>query len=49
MVFTGRAQPPRDLPDSAAVRRQVADNPSLIGYIDRAFVDASVRPVLMVR
>jgi hypothetical protein len=49
MVFTGRGQPPRELPDSAAVRRQVADNPSLVGYIDRGLVDASVRPVLLVR
>jgi ABC-type phosphate transport system substrate-binding protein len=47
MVFTGRGQPPRELPDSAAVRRQVADNPSMIGYIDRSALDASVRPVLV--
>jgi ABC-type phosphate transport system substrate-binding protein len=47
MVFTGRGQPPRELPDSAAVRRQVADNPCMIGYIDRSALDASVRPVLV--
>jgi ABC-type phosphate transport system substrate-binding protein len=47
MVFTGRGQPPRDAPDSAAVKKLVADNPSLIGYIDRAALDASVRPVLV--
>jgi ABC-type phosphate transport system substrate-binding protein len=46
MVFTGRGQPPRELPDSAAVRKMVADNPSLIGYIERGALDASVRPVL---
>jgi ABC-type phosphate transport system substrate-binding protein len=49
MVFTGRGQPPREAPDSAAVRKLVAENPSLIGYIDRAALDASVRPVLMLR
>jgi predicted LPLAT superfamily acyltransferase len=47
MVFTGRAQPPRDAADSVAVRRAVADNPALIGYIDRDALDASVRPVLV--
>lgn len=43
MMFTGRGQPPRELHDSAAVRRMVADNPAMIGYIDRAAVDASVK------
>ncbi|WP_091871255.1 phosphate ABC transporter substrate-binding protein [Massilia yuzhufengensis] len=49
LVFTGRGQPPREAADGAAVRRMVADNPSLIGYIDRAALDASVRPVLVLR
>lgn len=49
MVFTGRGQPPRELADSSTVRRMVADNPSMIGYIDRAALDASVRPVLVLR
>ncbi|MCD2516101.1 phosphate ABC transporter substrate-binding protein [Massilia sp. G4R7] len=49
MVFTGRGQPPREAPDSASVRRMVAENPSMIGYIDRAALDASVRPVLVLR
>ena len=43
MVFTGRAQPPRELRTSAAVRRMVADNPAMIGYIDRGALDASVK------
>jgi hypothetical protein len=49
MVFTGRGQPPGEAMDSSAVRRRVADNPELIGYIERSALDASVRPVLMVR
>ncbi|VXB01604.1 phosphate ABC transporter substrate-binding protein [Massilia sp. 9I] len=49
MVFTGRGQPPREAADSAAVRRMVADNPAMIGYIDRSALDASVRPVLVLR
>ncbi|WP_028103646.1 hypothetical protein [Pseudoduganella violaceinigra] len=47
-VFTGRGQPPRELPNSQAVRKLVADNPTLIGYIERSALDASVRPVLVV-
>lgn len=47
MVFTGRGQPPREAADSVAVRKLVAEDPSLIGYIDRAALDASVRPVLV--
>jgi len=49
MVFTGRGQPPREAPDAAGVRRMVAANPSMIGYIDRAALDASVRPVLVLQ
>jgi ABC-type phosphate transport system substrate-binding protein len=48
MVFTGRGLPPREAPDSIAVRKAVADNPSVIGYIDRDALDASVRPVLVI-
>lgn len=47
-IFTGRGQPPRELPNSQAVRKLVADNPALIGYIERSALDASVRPVLVV-
>jgi ABC-type phosphate transport system substrate-binding protein len=49
MIFTGRGQPPKEAGDSAAVRRMVADNPALIGYIDKAALDASVKAVLVVR
>ncbi|NHZ93492.1 phosphate ABC transporter substrate-binding protein [Massilia sp. CCM 8733] len=49
MIFTGRGQPPKEAGDSAAVRRMVADNPALIGYIDKAALDPSVKAVLMVR
>jgi hypothetical protein len=49
MIFTGRGQPPRELPTSEAIRRQVANNPALIGYIDKSALDASVKPVLELR
>jgi ABC-type phosphate transport system substrate-binding protein len=48
MVFTGRGQPPRELPGSAAVRKAVAEDPSLISYIGREALDPSVRQVLLV-
>lgn len=47
MVFTGRGQPPSEALDDAAVRRQVAGNPELIGYIDRSALDDSVRSVVV--
>ena len=49
MIFTGRGQPPKEIAGSAAVRKMVADNPALIGYIDKSALDASVKTVLLVR
>lgn len=49
MVFTGRGQPPAEAADSAAVRRRIADNPGMVGYIDRNALDGSVRAVLVVQ
>jgi ABC-type phosphate transport system substrate-binding protein len=49
MIFTGRGQPPKEIGGSAAVRKMVADNPALIGYIDKSALDASVKTVLLVR
>jgi ABC-type phosphate transport system substrate-binding protein len=49
IVFTGRGQPPAELPDSAAVRRKVAADPEAIGYIERSALDPSVRPVFVVQ
>ena len=49
MIFTGRGQPPREVAGSAAIRKMVADNPGLIGYIDKSALDASVKAVLLVR
>jgi ABC-type phosphate transport system substrate-binding protein len=49
MIFTGRGQPPKEVAGSAAIRKMVAENPSLIGYIDKSALDASVKTVLLVR
>jgi ABC-type phosphate transport system substrate-binding protein len=46
MLFTGRGQPPVESGDNAAIKRLVAENPNLIGYIERNALDPSVRAVL---
>ncbi|SHH06552.1 hypothetical protein SAMN05428948_2593 [Massilia sp. CF038] len=48
MIFTGRGQPPREVGNAASVRKMVADNPALIGYIDKNALDASVKAVLVI-
>lgn len=48
MLFTGRAQPPVAVGDSEAVKKLVAADASLIGYIDRDALDSSVRAVLSI-
>lgn len=46
IVFTGKGQPPRELPDAAAVKRAVSADSKAIGYIDRSDLDASVKAAL---
>ncbi len=48
-VFSGKAGPPRQLGDDAAVKAFVASNNSAIGYIDSSQIDDSVKPVLTVK
>lgn len=45
IVFTGKGQPPKEVPDSAAVKKLIAENPNAIGYIDKSTVDGSVKAV----
>lgn len=46
LVFSGKAQPPRELADAAAVKKAVSADPKAVGYIDKAAVDSSVKVVL---
>lgn len=46
LVFTGKATMPKEVSDSAAVKKAVAANPKAIGYIDKSAVDATVKVVL---
>src|SRR3979490_1440481 len=41
ILFTGRGVPPKQLPDSAAVKKAVAANPNAVGYIEKSAVDAT--------
>lgn len=46
LMFTGRAQPPKELPDAAAIKKAVAADPKAVGYISKSEVDASVKVIL---
>jgi ABC-type phosphate transport system substrate-binding protein len=47
ILFTGRGVPPKQLPDSAAVKKAVAANPKAVGYIEKSAVDASIKVALL--
>jgi hypothetical protein len=46
LIFTGQGQPPKELADAAAVKKAVAADPKMVGYIDKSQVDAAVKVVL---
>lgn len=46
VIFTGRGTPPAAANDGAEVRSVVASTPGMIGYIDSAEVDDTVKVVL---
>jgi hypothetical protein len=43
LVFTGKTQAPKSLPDAAAVKKAVAADPKVIGYIEKSAVDGTVK------
>ena len=45
LVFTGKGTPPKELATDADVKAAVAADPTAIGYIDAAAVDATVKVV----
>ena len=49
LIFTGQGEPPREVMDSAAIKKLVAANPNFIAYVEKSAVDVSVRTVLTVR
>lgn len=46
IAFSGKGQPPKSLPDAAAVKKTVAADRKTVGYIDAASVDGSVAVLL---
>lgn len=46
LVFTGKGQAPKQLPDSAAVKKAVAADPKAVGYVEKGAVDGSVKALL---
>jgi ABC-type phosphate transport system substrate-binding protein len=43
IIFTGRGQPPKAVPNSTEVRKLLAANPQAIGYIERGAIDSTVK------
>jgi ABC-type phosphate transport system substrate-binding protein len=46
ILFTGRGLPPKQMMDSAAVKKAVAGDPKAIGYIEKSAVDNSIKVAL---
>jgi hypothetical protein len=46
IIFTGQGQPPKELLDAAAVKKAVAADPKMVGYIAKSDLDATVKVVL---
>jgi ABC-type phosphate transport system substrate-binding protein len=47
LIFTGKAQAPREVSDAAAVKKAVASDPKAIGYIEKSELDPSVKVILL--
>ena len=45
LSFTGKGTPPKEVANSAEVKKLVGANPNAIGYIEKAAVDGSVKAV----
>ena len=48
LIFTGKALPPKELPDAAAIKKAVAADPKTVGYIQKSEVDSSVKVLFSV-
>jgi len=43
IVFSGKGQTPKQMADSAAVKKAVAADPKAVGYIEKSAVDGTVK------
>jgi len=48
LVFAGKVQPPKELPDFAAIKKAVAADPEFVGYFDKSAVHGRVKVLLTV-
>ena len=48
LIFTGKGTPPKENGGDEEVKKLVASNPNIIGYIDASKVDSSVKAVFIV-
>jgi len=46
IIFTGRGQPPKAVSNDIDIKRQIAGDPRIIGYIERSALDSSVKVLL---
>ena len=46
LVFSGKSSPPKEVPNSAEVKKLIAGNPDAVGYIEKSAVDSSVKVLL---
>lgn len=46
LVFSGKATPPKEVANSAEVKKLVATNANAVGYIEKSAVDGSVKVLL---
>ena len=44
-LFTGKGTPPKVISSSAEIKKLVAENPAIIGYIDSSELDNSVKAI----
>jgi ABC-type phosphate transport system substrate-binding protein len=49
LVITGKGSAPKELPSGAEVVKAVAADPNAIGYVDRSFVNITVKIVYTVK
>jgi ABC-type phosphate transport system substrate-binding protein len=45
MSFTGKGTPPKEGQGSDDIKKQLANNPNLVGYIEKSAVDSSVKVI----
>ncbi len=48
LVFSGKAQLPKEVASDAEMKKALDTNPNAIGYIDKSAVDASVKVLLSI-